>query len=115
MGEQPHDDLIHDYCLELLAAGRSPRTIGTRRRQVRMICRAVDPHTATRQDLVRWLAHPAWQPSTRNSNRAAARSFFGWLVHPPHWRQLMPRYEITSPDGKRWEVEAPEGAGGHGP
>jgi integrase len=80
MGEQQHDDLIDDYCLELLAAGRSPRTIATRRRQVRMICRTVDPHTATRADLVRWLAHPAWKPATRNSNRAAARSFFGWLV-----------------------------------
>jgi site-specific recombinase XerD len=72
--------LIEDYCLWMMAAGRSPRTVATRRRQVSRFARDVDPITCTRRDLITWLANPRWKPSTRSSNRAAVRSLLAWAV-----------------------------------
>lgn len=77
MGESA---ILADYVLYLMAAGRSPQTVATRRRQAAMILRTLDPQTATRPDLLRWLANPRWKPSTRASNRAALRDLFGWAV-----------------------------------
>lgn len=76
MGE--HQIFLADYVLYLMAAGRSPQTVATRRRQAAMILRTVDPVTAQRPDLLRWLANPRWKPSTRASNRAALRDLFSW-------------------------------------
>jgi integrase len=71
--------ILAEYVLYLMAAGRSPQTVATRRRQVAAILRTVDPQTATRADLLRWLANPRWKPATRASNRAAVRDLFAWL------------------------------------
>ena len=73
-------DLIEHYCAWMLAAGRSPVTIATRRRQAQRLAEHTDPTTATTYDLVAFLARPDWKPATRASERAAVRCFCRWMV-----------------------------------
>jgi integrase len=94
-------DILNDYTTYLMAAGRSPQTVATRRRQAAMILRTIDPVTATRADLLRWLANPRWKPSTRASNRAALRDLFGWAVEadlrPDNPAARLPAVKVPGP------------------
>jgi site-specific recombinase XerC len=73
-------DLLARYVMWMRAAGRSPVTIDTRRRQAAHLIDHCDPITATTGDLVAFLARPDWRPATRASERAAVRCFCRWLV-----------------------------------
>lgn len=71
--------LVDEYTAWLRAAGRAPATVAARARQARAVCDAMDPLTAGTGALVTYLARPGWKPATRAAQRAAVRSFFGWL------------------------------------
>ncbi len=72
-------DLIDGFVTWLRAGGRSPTTVAMRRRQVTDLCRALDPLTATADDVAAWMACDDWAPATRAANRSAVRAFFAWL------------------------------------
>lgn len=69
------------------AAGHSARTIDARLTTVQRLARTVDPLTATRDQLIDWLAglqsprtgQPA-KSSTKATYRAQLKAFYGWLA-----------------------------------
>lgn len=73
---------ISDHLEWLVAAGRPMTTRRLRRHQLRRLTAHIHvaPHEATVEHWARALAQwPDWAPSTRQSHRAAARSFTQWL------------------------------------
>lgn len=73
--------LIDEYVAWMVAIGRSPLTIKTRRTQLALIARELggNPTRITHDELIAWFArHPDWKPETRRSNRAAVVGFFDW-------------------------------------
>ena len=67
------------------AASRSANTIRLRRYWVERLVedlrdRCPDPRSVTMDDLVEWLANPAWSSETRKSARASVVGFYRWAV-----------------------------------
>lgn len=75
---------ITDYLTELHVIGRAANTIRIRRAQLRtwlawLIAHGLTPATASRADVVRFLARYP-EPETRSAYRAALRGFHAWLL-----------------------------------
>lgn len=73
---------IDSWCSWLRVAGRRPGTIALRSRQVRQVLRDLnaEPSDVTEAQLLGWLSQHDYAPETRQSYRAALRSFFTWAV-----------------------------------
>ena len=73
-------EAIVSYRQWLMAAGKPQSTVRLRTWQIRRFA-ADHPTTyrVTTAELVRWLGSHDWAPATIASNRAAFRSFYGWL------------------------------------
>lgn len=84
--EESLSDVLDAWARHGIAAGHSDRTIGSRRYTVlRLATAGIDPLTADREDLTRWLAEltdrtggPA-KRSSRATYRAQLRAFYSWL------------------------------------
>ena len=77
---------IENFLLECAASALRPRTIRERRIQLEALQRYIGRpiETATRADLVKWLARPGLAPATRQHYRATIRQFFTWLQDEGH-------------------------------
>lgn len=80
-------DTLDAWRLRGMAAGHSPRTIDARRATIERLARdRVNPMTATRDELIDWMAGltaPTGEPVKRSSlatYRAHLRAFYAWLV-----------------------------------
>lgn len=71
---------IDGYCLHLVAAGQSARTVKSRRQALARIGRDLDcpPADVTTAALVEWFGQQRWKPETRKHYRVAAAGFFTW-------------------------------------
>lgn len=69
--------MLAAYAEECRAAGHSPATI---RLRLSFLSHVPDLLTATRGDLVAYLAGHDWSPQTRAAARSAVRSFYRWAV-----------------------------------
>lgn len=67
--------------LQWMAAGSPARaTVDKRRRQLRAYVAAVNPATATTDEIAHWLGAHRWAPATLHSNRAAVRGLHRWMA-----------------------------------
>lgn len=70
---------LAEYETAQRAAGRSPGTVKLHRHYLRNLAEQVrSPWTATRPQLLSYLAREGWAPETRKSARAAVCSFYRW-------------------------------------
>lgn len=75
-----NDTLIQAWRSWLTASDLAPQSIRLRYYQLARFARShPDLATVTSQQLTDWLARPGWSTDTRRSQRAALRSFYGWL------------------------------------
>lgn len=78
-------DHINDWRAWLAASGKPRTTITLRTNQLRRFDEEVpDLLTATAQQMIDWVANPAWAPNTRKSHRSALVSFYGWAYSFGH-------------------------------
>lgn len=80
-------DAIGAYLSYLAAAGTSRDTIRVRRHYLSRFARAhadVDWRQLGDDELVTWLARPAWAAETRKSARASLRGFYRWAYDHGH-------------------------------
>jgi len=70
------------YAAWLLASGASRATLRMRRHYFNHLAAAFPdgPWTVTADDLVRFLAVPAWRPETRKSARSTVRGLYRWAL-----------------------------------
>lgn len=80
-------DAITGYRHWLMASGKPQSTVRLRVWQIRRFA-ADHPTTyrVTTAELARWLGSHGWSAATIASNRAAFRSFYGWLCRSRHIR-----------------------------
>ena len=106
MTMQSNGGLLGGYLTHLAAAGRTQNTINQRTVYVRQALAAIEPMTATTEDIEAWLAtHPQWSAETRRAAIYSLRGFFGWLrrsgrrVDDPSLDLVPPR--APTPDPRR--------------
>lgn len=74
-------DVLAAWRRHQLASGHSERTITSRAYTVaRLTACGVDPLTATRDDLTRWLSDLPAMRSSKATYRAQLRAFYAWLI-----------------------------------
>lgn len=71
-------DALERFALYLRAAGQSPETIRLRLAVLGRFARTTDLFTASRDDLLTFIAAPGLKPSTRHSYRSTLRKFYDW-------------------------------------
>lgn len=78
--------LLSAHDRSLLVVGRAVTTRADRRRTVLAWARwfARDPLTAVRDDVLAWLAEPAWSAQTRQTYLGHLRGFYSWAVLAGH-------------------------------
>lgn len=102
---------IENFLLECAASALRPRTIKERRIQLESLQRHLNKpiETATRADLVKWLARPGLAPSTRQHYRATIKQFFTWLQdeghRPDNPAARLPKVHVVAPEPTPVETE----------
>lgn len=95
---------------EMLAANRSPETIRLRLYYlVRWSCVCGRPDSATREQIIAWLAKPSWSPETRKSARQALVTFYLWMLEEGHLPPGPNGGQPINPAGRIPGVKVPEG------
>lgn len=79
LGKHGRGGLIDAFCLWLESGSTSPGTLELRRKQLHRFLREHDAETCTADEMVAWLANPAWKAEYRRSNRSGLRQFFRWM------------------------------------
>lgn len=78
-------DLTSQWATWMRAGGVRPGTIELRTRYLRVLTRShPELLEVTLEDLLTWVANPAWSANTKRSARASARSFYRWTVLAGH-------------------------------